>query len=48
MTFHIPIRMSVLRRGILGAADFDLLETPLGQDGVSGSNVTPKDLMAES
>ena len=42
MTFHIPVRVDILRVVLLIATNLDLFEPPLRQDCVGGSKVTPQ------
>lgn len=47
MAFNIPVRMSIAGVIVLITSNFHLLETPLWQDRVGGTEITPKQLMTE-
>ena len=48
MTFHVPVRVYIIRLVLFITANFDLFETPLRQNCICGAKVTPKSVMAEA
>lgn len=48
MSLNVPVGVSVARVVLLGASNLDLLETPLRQVHVTGSEVATKNLMLKT
>lgn len=48
MSFNVPVGEGILWVVVLGAGDLNLLETPLRQVDISGTQITPKRSMPES
>jgi hypothetical protein len=48
VSLNIPVGVGVARVVLLGASNLDLLETPLRQVHVAGSEITAKNLMLET
>jgi hypothetical protein len=48
VSLYVPMSVDVARIVLLDAGDFNLLETPLRQVDVSGSEVAPQDSMPET
>jgi len=42
MTFHVPVSVNILRVVLFVAANLDLFESPLRQDRICSSQITPK------
>lgn len=45
---NVPVSVGIARVVVLGAGNFDLLETPLGKVGIASSEVAAQDLMLQS